>query len=185
MIEFDEETHTYLVDGIIVPSVTQILKVRFGGKYDWVNHKTLQAAAERGTRIHKAIEDHCLCGYDDGSQEIRNFDFLLKIHKLKVVENEVPVVITKEGFTCAGRLDLILEKDGLCVADIKTTSNIDKEYLAAQLNLYRIGYEQTYKKSITAIYGVHLKGDKRKLYPIPINEDLAWEIIKEYERSKE
>lgn len=182
-LEFVEDSHTYLFDGVIVPSVTQILAVRFGGKYDRVDRQTLENAAKRGTSIHKAIEDHCTKGENDGSKEVRNFDFLMRSHNLKVVENEIPIVIRKGYFAAAGRLDLILEGEGLCVADIKTTSAVDREYLGFQLNLYRIGYQQTYGKEINGLYGVHLRGDTRKLYPIPINEEMAWGIIEEYERS--
>ena len=184
-LEYVDDSHTYLFDGVIVPSVTQILAVMFGGKYDRVDRQTLDAAAKRGTAIHKAIEDHCTKGENDGSKEVRNFDFLLRSHKLKVVENEIPVVIQKDDFTAAGRLDLILESDGLCVADIKTTSAIDREYLGYQLNLYRIGYQQTYGKEIKRLYGVHLRGDTRKLYSIPINEELAWDIVAQYRKENE
>ena len=33
MLEFEKETHTYLVDGIILKSVTQILAELFPDKY--------------------------------------------------------------------------------------------------------------------------------------------------------
>ena len=38
-LEYDDESHIYLVDGIIVPSVTQILQVRFGNKYSKVDKR--------------------------------------------------------------------------------------------------------------------------------------------------
>ena len=70
------------------------------------------------------------------------------------------------------------------LADIKTTSTLDKEYLAYQLNLYRLGYMQSYDEEITKLYGVHLRDDKRKFVEIPINEGIAWDIVGEYERGK-
>ena len=63
-LEYDDETHTYIVDGIIVPSVTQILGRKFGHKYDDVSAETLNKAAERGTAIHKAIEEFCKEGFN-------------------------------------------------------------------------------------------------------------------------
>ena len=54
-LEYDDESHTYIVDGVIVPSVTQILGVKFGNKYAGVNRSTLERAANRGTAIHEAI----------------------------------------------------------------------------------------------------------------------------------
>ena len=58
-LEYDDESHTYIVDGVIVPSVTQILAVKFGNKYAGVNRSTLERAASRGTAIHEAIENFC------------------------------------------------------------------------------------------------------------------------------
>lgn len=77
-LEYDDDTHTYLVDGVIVPSITQMLSVKFGNKYASVNRSTLERAAERGTAIHKAIEDYCKLGIEGDLKEIRNFRFLKK-----------------------------------------------------------------------------------------------------------
>ena len=185
-LEYDDESHTYIVDGLIVPSVTQILGVKFGNKYAGVNRSTLERAASRGTAIHEAIEDFCKAGNDDGSKEVHNFRFLQRRYGFNVLENETPIVIFHhETPIAAGRLDLVLDKAGdTAIADIKTTSTLDREYLAYQLNLYRIGYMQSYGIEITQLYGIHLREDKRKLVSIPINEGAAWDIINEYERGK-
>ena len=172
-LEYDDETHTYIVDGIIVPSVTQLLGIKFGHKYDDVSAETLNKAAERGTAIHKAIEEFCK-GKKSDIVEVMDFDFLMKHYKFKVIENELPIILDFDGETFAGRLDLILQKDeelGMAVADIKTTSTLDKEYLGHQLNLYRLGVEQSYGFNITSLYGIHLKDGKRKVVNIPIKEE--------------
>ena len=56
MLEFEKETHTYLVDGIILKSVTQILAELFPLKYDNVPKEVLQNKANYGTELHKFIE---------------------------------------------------------------------------------------------------------------------------------
>lgn len=184
-LEYDDENHTYIVDGVIVPSVTQILGVKFGNKYAGVNPATLNRAASRGTEIHKAIEVYCTQGIASDLTEVRNFKFLMKYYNLNVLENEVPIILVKDDKPiAAGRLDLVLNNDGrTAVADIKTTATLDKEYLAYQLNLYRLGYQQSYGIEVEELWGVHLKEDKRKLVAIPIKEDIAWEIVEDYERS--
>lgn len=58
-LEYDEDTHTYIADGIIVPSVTQIIKDKLGNKYSTVAPEVLKRASIRGTAIHKSIEDYC------------------------------------------------------------------------------------------------------------------------------
>jgi hypothetical protein len=55
-IEFDEPTHTYRVDGRIVPSVTQILGDTFPGVYAGIPEHTLLRRAQIGSAVHKAIE---------------------------------------------------------------------------------------------------------------------------------
>ena len=184
-LEYDDTTHTYLVNGVIVPSVTQVMQVKFGNKYEGIRSEVLNRAAERGTAIHKAIENYCK-GMDDGSKEVHNFNFLMNYYKIKPVKNEVPIILMVDNQpVIAGRLDLVLqENDTLILADIKTTSQLDKEYLAYQLNLYRLGYMQSYGERIDKLYGIHLRGDKRKLVELPINEDIALELLEKYERSK-
>lgn len=185
-LEYDDDTHTYLVDGVIVPSVTQVLKVKFGGMYESVAPEVLKKAGERGTAVHKSIEDYCTKGIDLGTTEVRHFRFLKNYYDLKPVKNEIPIIVCKDDIpVTAGRLDMILDIGGdRAVADIKTTSTLNKEYLAYQLNLYRLGVLQCYPDlgAITKLYGIHIREDKRKLVEIPVNEGVAWDILADYER---
>ena len=181
-LEYYDDSHTYLVDGIIVPSITQILKLKFGNKYDHVSRQTLQRAAEKGTEVHEAIENYCKHGTESDLVEVRNFKFLQKQYGFKVLDNEVPVILFKDDEPiAAGRLDLVLEMDGkIGGGDIKRTSTLDKNYLGYQLNLYRIAYLQCYGVAWEFLKGVHLRENVRKFVNIPINEQLAWELVEEY-----
>lgn len=171
-LEYDDDTHTYFVEGVIVPSVTQLLNRKFGHKYDGIPKETLKSAAERGTLIHKVVEEWCKNRSESDIRELRDFQFLQNRYDFAVCENEIPIILDIGGKTYAGRLDMIIELKGLfAVADIKTTSSLDKEYLGHQLNLYRIGYEQSYGKHIDTLYGIHLKDGTRKLVEIPIKEE--------------
>lgn len=192
ILEFIPGSHTYVVDGIIRPSITQILKHKFGNKYAHVDRETLDAAAEAGTRVHEAIEALCkleremgceATADEDALPEVMNFLFLRKHYKFKVLENEVPVILEdKNGdILAAGRLDLVIEMDGkIGGADIKRTATLDKEYLAHQLNLYRIAYRQTYGIEWEFLRGVHLREEKRKFVNIPIKEKQIWQFIEEW-----
>ena len=183
VVEYIDETHTYLVDAIILPSITQILKIKFGNKYNNVSQDVLQRASELGTATHKAIEDYCKLGIEADCKELRNFKFLQKQFNFEIVDNEVPIILFYENKPVAcGRLDLVLgdEEIGLMLGDIKRTSVLDKEYLAYQLNLYKIGYEQCYQNEIKALKGLHLREDVRKYVDIPINEEMALDLLKEF-----
>lgn len=57
MLTFDDPSHTYRWNDIVVPGVTTILKPLSG--YDSVPRHILDEAAARGTAIHKAVELHC------------------------------------------------------------------------------------------------------------------------------
>jgi hypothetical protein len=180
-LEYDDDEHCYICEGIILPSVTQILQTRFSHKYDHVDRETLQRAAARGTEIHKAVEEYCQGGEID-RKEVRNFKFLCDRYKFTVERNEVPIIIWDEKPIAAGRLDLVINHEGKkALADIKTTSSLDKEYLAYQLNLYRIGYMQSYGGNIDELFGIHLRDDTRKVVPIPIDGRKAWDLLEEFQ----
>ena len=181
-LEYFDDNHIYLVDGVILPSITTMLKVRFGGKYANIDNATLQRAADAGTALHSAIERYCKTGEDDGSEELSNFKFLQKQYGFEVLENEVPVILFDDSTPiAAGRLNMvIMMNDRIGGADIKRTSTLDKEYLAYQLNLYRIAYRQSYGVEWQFLRGIWLRAEKRKLVQIPINEQAAWDLVVEY-----
>ena len=182
VLEYIDETHTYLYDGIVLPSITQLLKCKFGGKYDGIPKATLDRAAELGTAVHKAIEDFEREGIETDLPELRNWKFLKKAHSFDCLDNEVPVVLFKDGEAVAcGRLDLVLVESGcIGLGDIKRTSTLDKKYLTYQLNCYRVAYMQCYCAEIAFLRGVHLRNDVRKYIDIPINESLVYEVINDY-----
>lgn len=181
-IEYIDEIHCYVCDGVILPSVTSVLGTKFGKKYKDVDEHVLKRAAERGTEVHNAIENYCKKGIESNLIEVKNFKFLKKQYGFEVVDNEVPILIFKDDKPVAtGRLDLVLS-DGknIGLGDIKRTSTLDKEYLAYQLNLYRIGYMQSYGKEIKFLKGMHLRENVRKYVDIPINEEMALELLNKY-----
>ena len=182
VLEYIDKTHTYLYDGIVLPSITQLLKCKFGGKYDGIPKATLDRAAELGTAVHKAIEDYERQGIETDLPELRNWKFLKKAYQFECLDNEVPVVLFKDGeAVAAGRLDLALvEKDCIGLGDIKRTSTLDKKYLTYQLNCYRVAYMQCYCAEIGFLRGIHLRNDVRKYIYIPINENLVDEVLSEY-----
>lgn len=181
-LEYYDDTHTYLVDGLEVPSITQILAIKFKNKYADVDKDVLKRAAQNGTRVHEAIENYCKTGEVEDLKEVKNFMFLEKQYKFEVVDNEVPIILFKDDKPiAAGRLDLVLQiNNEIGGGDIKRTSELDKNYLAYQLNLYRIGYRQCYGVEWKFLKGLHLREDTRKFVPIPINEKKAWDLIEEY-----
>ena len=181
-LEFFPETHTYLYDGLMLKSVTQILGVKYRNDYASVPPAVLDNAAKRGTAVHKSIENYNNSGYDDGSEAVRNFKFLQKQYGFEVLDSELPIVIFKDDMPIAcGRLDMTMLMDGETgIADIKTVSVLNKDKIAYQLNLYRIGLMQSYGVDAKFLKIIHLRDGIRKVIDCPVNEGMTWDLIERY-----
>lgn len=187
-LEYIDDTHTYLVDGIIVPSITQLIKMKFKNKYDAVPKEVLKKAADKGTATHLAIELYEKEGKESDLVELKNYKFLKKHLKWKVIASEIPVILFLDDVpVAAGRLDQVIEMNGKKgINDLKRTASFDKEYVALQTNLYRIGYKQSYGTEIDFVSGLHLRDNTRKFHKLPVNEEYAIGIIEKYlEKRKE
>ena len=94
VLEYIDDTHTYIFNGEILPSITQILKTKFKNKYDGISSEVLQRASELGSAMHQRIQD-----YEEhninyvGDTELQNYKFLKKHHKWEVECCEIPIVL--------------------------------------------------------------------------------------------
>ena len=185
-VEYYDEIHAYIVDGELLPSITTILKTKYKNKYSRVNKNVLERAAKLGTEMHTAIQEYEERGKESDIPELRGYKFLKKHYKWECIENEKPVILFRnEKPIACGRIDMIAKiGEELGCFDFKRTATLDKEYLAYQLNLYRIAYQQCYGKHIQFLRGLHLREDVRKFVNIPINEQMAWELVNEYLEGK-
>lgn len=189
VLEYYDETHEYLVDGIIVPSVTQILKRRFGGKYNNVSQKTLDNAARLGTMLHEAIATFEAEGADytlpaasaEISDEFAGYRILRGANEFTVNACELPLILTHKGDVVgAGRMDLLIEwQDKPGIADIKRTAQLDKDYLSYQMTLYARALKYSYGQNAEHLHGIHLRKTVRKFVDIPFCDGLADELLDE------
>lgn len=184
-LEYFDDVHIYLCDGVKMPSITQLLNWKFGRRYADIDKDVLRRAAEAGTQVHEAIEAFCTDGTESNLPELRGFKFLKRMYKFTVRGNELPVLLcwTDGKPMAAGRMDMLIEINGqLGIADIKRTSALNKAYLAYQLNLYRIAYMQTYGQKIEFLRGLHLREDVRKFVRIPIEADMTFDFLQAYRK---
>ena len=141
MIEFLEREHLYLVNGVITPSVSEILKFIFPEKYKGVPTNILNAKADYGSVVHEAIEkienDEELPKLDYIQEaSIKQYFKLKEKYNIAVLEQEK--MVNYQG-RYAGRFDMIANINGLTsLCDIKTTATLDKEYLSWQLSFYEL-----------------------------------------------
>ena len=201
-IVFLDEPHIYLVNGIITPSVSEILHFIFPDKYKGVNKQILNRKAEYGTTIHKSIEMYETNLKTMSIEEAFNVTIqameltyvqeisLMQYVKLKR-ENKI-IVLEQENMVeyqrmYAGRYDMIANINGdtgLC--DIKTTTELDEEYLSWQLSYYELATGKTFDK-LYAIWlpkkglGV-LKEIKRKPKELLLKKLREFMEVYEYEK---
>lgn len=193
IVSFDEATHTYWVNGRRIMSVTTLLKLDNPHKYEGIRESVLTNAGNKGTELHNAIEVYEKYGLERTDlQEFRDYKFIKKQFGLQVFNSELIVMLRYLDIKIIGTADLLCQyKQARTLADIKRTATLDKEYLAKQLNLYRIAYQQTYEEPIEHLLGIHLREGKRKVIELPINEEYVMDIIRrhideirEYEREE-
>lgn len=159
MIEYIDEIHCYLYDGVIIPSVSQILQEKlFKDKYKNVPKWILEKKANYGTQVHKSIEMYeinlkTMCKEEAfdvtvialnlniiQQESLKQYIKLKEQYNFKVVEQEV--IICYKG-KYAGRFDMIIEMDNkLHLVDIKTTYELDREYVSWQLSMYDLGCDK-------------------------------------------
>ena len=181
ILEFIPETHQYLVDGVLVPCVSNILAYKFND-YAGVSREVLNRASEKGTELHKAIEDFEKEGKESDLKELKNYLFLKRQYGFENIANEVPVLYENGGKVLfVGTLDQVIKLNGkLGINDFKRVSAPNKEKIAYQLNLYKMAYEQSYKQKIEFLSFTHLREDVRKFRHLPINEEMTIELLNEF-----
>lgn len=163
-LEFDEEKHLYTLDGVELPSVTEIC--RFLNYDTAVNAKPWlrDAAAARGTRVH----EWCML-YDYDALDFSDIEpcemgyvqaYLSFLRDYRPQWQFIEHSIGSDRLGYAGTLDRYGLIDGkTAIVDLKTTSVLRKVPLAAQLAGYgdllfdRYGYETN------NFYGLHLQKD--------------------------
>ena len=159
MIEFIEETHTYLYEGIIIPSVSEILHFIFPDKYKNVDKEILYKKAIYGSKIHEAIE--CL----EQNKTLPKLDNIqeFSINQYKRLKDKFNIKVQVQEQTInykdvyAGRFDMIATiNDNLSLCDIKTTAQLDKEYLSWQLSFYELAFMNMYGTKFEKLYAIWL-----------------------------
>lgn len=85
-IDFDEEKHEYSVDGVKIPSVSEILAPLSSERYGDLNPWMVKMAAARGTAIHEACE---LIDYGSEPEENADIDGYLVAYQSFLLDHEV------------------------------------------------------------------------------------------------
>jgi len=180
-INFNSENHQYIVDGIEVPSVSEIMKPLTEEHYSNIPSWIIDKARKRGTGVHEAIENYVL--FDVISEEysgyVNQFIEWTKKENLKVKKIEF---MMSDG-TYAGTIDLLVEDEegNDLLVDVKTTNKIHKELLEIQLS----GYDNLllfYGYNPVSHHVLLLKEDSYKYEPIELNQEGWFELYEQNDK---
>lgn len=189
MIEFIEDTHSYLYDGVLIPSVSELIRFKFPGAYDGIPEKVLKRKAKYGTKVHELVEglvrnefsltDVTTKKIDPNIKiAIEQFETLRKAWIFSIKDMEQ--IVCYQG-RYAGKYDMRTIDDVLI--DIKTTTEIHEDWLSWQLGLYQtaLGIDKN-----TAYCMWLPKGKAAKVVAItPKTKEECLNLLEEYETSKQ
>lgn len=179
-VVFRSEGHRYFLNGKELSGITGLIKSQlFADKYANIPQFVLDRAAERGTMVHESIE--LLDGGfapAETTPELENYKHIKEENALTTVANEY-IVTDNEHF--ASGIDLVLsdKEDNIILADIKTTSVLDKEYVMWQLSIYAYFFElQNPRLKVGKLYALWLRGDKSELAEVQrIDVDIIKDLL--------
>lgn len=183
-VSFDPENHRYRVDGKPVPSITQIISEILPVKRKKIDPAILKKAADRGNELRAMIENYETRGHKTYHPEMQGYLALKTQHQFDVLETGTLILLHHHGvIIAAGRFNMIVESPyikGQGIADVKRRLHLDEERLMLQLNLYKLGYEQTYKRKIHYLKCLHIRNRYHRYIDIPENKQAALDLIGKY-----
>lgn len=175
---FDDATHQYKLDGLIIPSVTQIIKDAGLVNLDWINPGLLAEKADLGTKVHQTTEY-----YDTDTLNIEELHPILKAYldgwikfkeDYKFTPTEIELKLVHSLYKYAGTIDRVGLMNGiLTLLDIKSGSK--QKSNAIQTAGYTLLYDQDKKKTeqIKKRMVVYLSPEGYKVEPHTDPNDIA------------
>jgi hypothetical protein len=140
----------------------------FPDEYANIPREVLDNAARRGSAIHDACE-----AYDNGesvtteyTEELLAYRTAMEKKKFRHLASEYLVT---DGDYFASAIDKVFEVDDHTVdlGDIKTTSKLNKEYVAWQLSTYAYLFEsQNPEIKVRHLYAIHIRDGKCKVVKV-------------------
>ena len=154
-VVFNEERHTYTLNGHSLSGVTPIIAWLFPDTYQGIPQSVLSQAAAYGTEVHRACEVY------DSLDILPEEDYLKEVvYQYASVTKTLPEVacseyLVSDEYRIASCIDKVFVNDAL--ADIKTTSKVHGLLVQLQLSIYAWLYEkQNPERKVPALYLIWL-----------------------------
>lgn len=167
-VVFNEAEHKYTLEGRELSGITRMIsKHLFPDKYKYIPEATLNTAAERGSHIHKEIQEWIEKGESGFTDELQAF---ISEFKDKYDQMWSEFLVNNDRFATA--VDLVTLKDGkIELHDIKTTSSLDKDYLSWQLSICAFLFERMTGCPVHSLNYIWIRGEDIKVGEIPRKTD--------------
>lgn len=158
---FREKDHVYILDGERLPCVSDLCRFISRDIYKETPVWMMEAAAERGTAVHKATEEldktKGVCVDDEYAPYVQAYAKFLQEHDVVWELSEHSLWHPQHRY--AGTIDRYGTVDGLkTLVDLKTTYRVYKPLCTASLNLYRMLLEAR-GRAVERLMILHLKKD--------------------------
>ena len=179
-LEFYDKSHVYELDGERIPCVSDLCRFLHKEIYKDAPLWQMEAAADRGTKVHAATEALDKTGRAEIEDSYLPY---LQAYAQFRQEHEVQWELIEYAdyhteLMYAGTIDRYGMVDGYrTLADLKTTYRVYKPLCGASLNLYRLILEAR-QKTVERLMIIHLKKEGTyKLVNIPIDGAVAMALI--------
>ena len=129
-VQFNEDGHTYTLNGNLLQGVTPIIAWLFPETYQGIPKSVLNQAAAYGSLIHKKCELADSMGIVD-EDIVRDYMDVMQQKGLKVMLSEY---LVSDERNIASSIDKVTEDFDLC--DLKTTSKVHIPNVTMQLSIY-------------------------------------------------
>lgn len=164
--------HEYWFGFQKLSGVTEILRqVLFYDKYDGIDAEILERAARRGTAIHETIQAYLMQQELTLDEDLADYqqeaERALQAWKVYEHGSELPSMIQPDCVEylvsnekdIASKVDVVFrhksgERNQYVLADIKTTSEFDEEYLSWQLSIYADLFRQQTGEEVSMLLGM-------------------------------
>lgn len=178
--EYYDRGHIYMLDGERIPCVSDLCRFLTREIYKDAPQWQLDAAADRGTKVHAATEALDATGTANIEEEYLPY---LQAYVAFLREHAVQWELTEQSMwhpehRYAGTIDRYGTVDGKkTLADFKTTYTVHKPLCRASLNLYRMMLEAR-QMQVERLIILHLKKDgKYKIVHIEIDDSLPMALL--------
>jgi len=164
-LTFDENKHQYKVDGVLIPSVTQIIKEAGLIDLSFVDEDLLEYKSDIGTKVHLTTELYDLSELDEKSLHHTLAGYLKSWVKFRedyqFVPTQIELMLYHRVYNYAGKIDRIGTLSGktICQLDIKTGITHHSHALQSAGYTELFNYDKLPKNQIKKRLTVYLKDD--------------------------